>query len=388
MKKILIRALSCSLILGAIVGCSSEEDTVIMAPVPTVKSQFTPQGEWKASIGDGVGHYFSQLTPDIAYDKVFVGSRDGEVKALDPETGKTIWEIDLEDETIARLSGGIVAAYSNIFIGSENGEVIALVAETGEEKWRSKVNGEVLARPVVDSNLVIVNTSRGVLIALDAETGEEKWTISTEVPNLTLRGDSTPVAVAGGVFWGTANGRLAAAIVERGQLIWQQPVGTPKGATEIDRIVDVDASPVIIGSNLYTVGINGQLISIDLRSGKPSWKRNYSSAIDMATDNRRIFLVTDKDHLVAVDARSGTEIWQNDQLENRLLTGPVIVDGYVVVGDAEGYLHWIDRLTGEFVAQQLVNDSGFSVGPVVMDDGYLVVTRNGDIRKLSLPEAE
>ena len=183
------------------VGCSSEEDTVIMAPVPAVKSEFTPKSEWTSSIGNGVGHFFSQLTPDVAYGKVFVGSRDGEVKALDPENGKTLWSIDLEDETIARLSGGIVAAYSALFIGSENGEVIALEAETGEVKWRSTVNGEVLARPVVDSNLVIVNTSRGILTALDAETGEEKWNISTEVPNLTLRGDSSPVAVAGGVFW-------------------------------------------------------------------------------------------------------------------------------------------------------------------------------------------
>ncbi len=88
------------------------------------------------------------------------------------------------------------------------------------------------------------------MIALDESTGEQRWALSTEVPNLTLRGDSTPTAIGGGVFWGTANGRLAAAIVERGQLIWQQPVGTPKGATEIDRLVDVDSSPVVLGGTL------------------------------------------------------------------------------------------------------------------------------------------
>lgn len=384
MKKMFNKALLCAVVIGAIAGCASEEDTVIMAPVPVVSSEFTPVTEWSASIGDGVGHYFSKLSPEFAYDKVFVASRDGVVKALTPDSGKTIWESNLEQDVIARLSGGLVAAYGQLYIGSENGEVIALDQETGEEAWRAEVNGEVLASPVAESNMILVHTSRGMLIALDKDSGEQKWTISTEVPSLTLRGDSAPVAVSGGVFWGTANGRLAAAIVERGQLIWQQPVGTPKGATEIDRLVDVDAAPIVLGGKLYTVGINGQLMAIDLRSGKPSWKRNYSSAIDMATDARSLFVVTDNDHIAAVDARSGTELWSNSQLENRLLTAPSIINGYVVVGDSEGYLHWIDRASGEFVAQQFIDSSGFSVGPVELADGYLIVTRSGNVKKLQI----
>ncbi len=306
------------------------------------------------------------------------------MKALEPDTGKTIWELNLGEEGNARLSGGISSAYGKIYIGSENGKVFAIDEESGEQLWAANVNGEVLADPVADSNLIMVHTSRGMLIALSQDSGEERWTINTEVPNLTLRGDSTPVAVSGGVFWGTASGRLAAAIVDRGQLIWQQPIGTPQGATEIDRLVDVDASPIVLGGNLYIVGINGNLTSIDLRSGEASWKRKYSSANDMASDGGRLFLITDKDHLVAVDARSGTELWTNDQLEHRLLTAPVIINRYIVVGDAEGYLHWIDRSTGEFVAQQLVDDSGFAVGPISLDDGYLVVTRQGSVKKLTI----
>lgn len=371
-------------VLGLLAGCSSEEDTVVMAPLPKVQSEFTPKSLWSSQIGDGVGQFFSKLSPVYAYDNLFVASRDGVVKALDPETGNVVWEVDLQGDTTARLSGGIAAAYQKLYLGSENGEVIALDVKTGEEVWRTKVNGEVLANPVADASLIMVHTSQGTMVALEQASGEERWTISTDVPNLTLRGDSAPSTVSGGVFWGTANGRLAAAIVERGQLIWQQPVGTPKGATEIDRLVDVDSSPIILGGTLYTVGFNGQLISIDLRSGNPIWKRNYSSATDMATDNRSLFLVTDKDHVVAVDARSGTELWENDLLENRLLTAPVIVDGYLVVGDSLGYLHWLDRETGNFVSQQLTNDSGLSVGPTMVPGGYVIVNRDGEIKKLTI----
>ncbi|MDA0149140.1 outer membrane protein assembly factor BamB [Vibrio sp. LaRot3] len=386
MKKMLNKALVAAVMVGALAGCASEEDTIIMAPVPQVNSEFTPVGQWSTSVGNGVDFYFSKLSPEYAYDKVFVASRDGLVRALNPENGQDIWSIDLEQDVPARLSGGITAGYSQLFIGSENGEVIALNEETGELAWRTPVQGEVLAAPVVDSNLVLVHTTEGVLVALDQLTGEQKWVITTEVPSLSLRGNSKPATVSGGVFWGTANGRLAAAIVERGQLIWQQPIGTPQGATEIDRLVDVDASPMIMGGTLYAVGFNGQLTAIDLRSGKAAWKRSYSSSTDMANDGSRLFVVTDKDHLVAVDARSGTELWSNKQLEHRLVTAPTLIGEYLVVGDSEGYLYWIDRFTGEFVSQQLVDDSGLAVPPIVVDGGYVVVTRNGDVKKLTIAQ--
>ncbi|OEF23442.1 hypothetical protein A1QK_04690 [Vibrio genomosp. F10 str. 9ZD137] len=114
------------------------------------------------------------------------------------------------------------------------------------------------------------------------------------------------------------------------------------------------------------------------------WKRSYSSATDLATDGSRLYLVTDKDHLVAVDARSGTELWSNKKLEYRQLSAPVMINNHVVVGDSEGYLHWLNRSTGEFVAQQLIDDSGFAVSPVVTSGGYVLVTRNGDVKKLTI----
>ncbi len=132
---------------------------------------------------------------------------------------------------------------------------------------------------------------------------------------------------------------------------------------------------------LYAVGYNGQLVAIDLRSGRPAWKRTYSSATDFLVVGSYLFLITDKDHVVAVDARSGTELWQNNDLEYRQLTAPVAISGYVVVGDAEGYLHWMDPNSGEFVAQQKLDSSGIAVAPVKVDDGYVVITRDGTISK-------
>ena len=378
------KALILAIAIAGLSGCASD-DAIVMSPVPKVKSQFTPEKDWSTSVGSGVGQFYSKLTPTYAYNKLFVASREGEVKALDPSNGDTVWSTDLEKDSTARLAGGISAAYGKVYIGSENGFVTALNAETGKVEWRADVDGEVLTPVATDSNLVFVHTSRGMLIALNQTTGKEKWSVSTDVPTLTMRGDSAPVAESGAVFWGTANGRLAAALIAQGQLAWQIPIGSPQGATEIDRLVDVDASPLILGNMLYTVGIHGNLTAIDLSSGKAAWKRKYSSANDLATDGSRIFLVTDQDHVVAVDARSGTRLWSNDQLQHRLVTAPVVIGNYLVVGDGEGYLYWLDRSSGDFVAEQEINSSGITVPPVALPDGYVVISRDGDIKKLTLP---
>ncbi|MGX9418840.1 outer membrane protein assembly factor BamB [Vibrio sp. RC27] len=371
-------------ITGAVVGCSSETDTVVMVPVPEVNSKFLPTELWHTSISDGVEHYYSKLKPVYAYERIYLASRNGEVKAISPSDGKTIWKTKIDSESVPRLSGGISVSSNTLYIGSENGVVYAINALTGEATWKSKVSGEVLSTPAIDAGLVIVNTSEGTLIALDQTTGAQRWTIASEVPNLTLRGDSSPLALSGGIFWGTPNGRLAAAISSHGQMIWQQTVGTPKGATEIERLVDVDSSPLAIGGILYSIGYNGQLVAVDLRSSKVSWKRPYSSASDMATDGGRLFIVADHDHLVAVDSRSGAELWTNKELENRLLTNPVVLNDYLVVGDSEGYLYWLERSTGNFVARQFIDESGLAVAPIELPDGYLVITRNGDVKKLTI----
>ncbi|MGR5148829.1 outer membrane protein assembly factor BamB [Photobacterium alginatilyticum] len=385
MQKVLKQAVSLALAVGILAGCAGEEDTIQMAPLPQVDSAFSPQQSWSQTVGDGVGHYFSKLSPAVGYGKIFVADRNGVVKALDPETGETLWEQSLETEVTAKLAGGIALSYGKLFIGSENAEVIALDEETGEEAWRTTVEGEVLAKPLVDEGLVVVNTSRGILQALDADSGEAKWQLSSEVPNLTLRGDSSPVSISGGIFWGQANGRLAGALMNNGQVLWQQPVGSPKGGTEIDRLVDVDATPVIAGERLYAIGYNGSLVSIELRTGQAAWKRSYSSATDFVIDGSQLYLVTDKDHVVAVDIRSGTELWQNQSLEHRLLSAPSVINGYVVLGDSEGYLHWLDPVSGDFVAQQETDGSGIAIPPQPLNDGYLLVTRDGRINKMQMP---
>ncbi|OOF10396.1 outer membrane protein assembly factor BamB [Salinivibrio sp. PR5] len=384
MTKGLWRGAAMAAALALLAGCAGEEDVVQMAPLPTVNSQFTPSLQWKAQVGDGVGHYYSALRPVVAYDKVFAADRNGLIGAYDLQTGQSVWEQSVQTDVPALLSGGLSASYGKVYVGAETGVLYALDAENGELVWQQNVNGEILSKPLVEAGLVVVNTSRGELVALDAESGEVQWSNTNDVPNLSLRGDSAPVTISGGLFWGMANGRLGAAMIQDGRSLWQIPIATPKGATEIDRLVDVDATPVIEGDRLYAVGYNGQLVSIDLRSGQAAWKRDFSTATDFMVAGNTVYLIDDKDDVVALDARNGLEKWRNTELEYRILTPPSASSGYIMVGDSQGYLHWLDPQTGEFVAQQSLEGNGIAVAPVQTDNGYIVITRDGQMRKLTI----
>ncbi len=362
-----------------------------MAPLPKIEASYVPQTLWSKSVGDGIEGYFSQLKPAFIDDKMFVASRDGKVRALSVESGKELWEVDLADNEVnalnkaARISGAVAAGHDAIYLGTENAQVFALDAETGEVRWIADPKGEVIARPLVDDGKVIVHTSRGDLYAFDESTGEELWVLHQDLPTLTLRGSSEPVSASGAVVYGRGDGKVAAVFIQNGRPIWEKRVAVPKGATELDRIVDVDAKPIIIGQTGYIIAYNGDLLAIDLPRGEVLWKRSYSGFANMAVAGFNLYLTDHKGHIYALDRRNGTEVWSNTQLEYRNVTAPVIAGPYLAVGDAEGYLHWLNREDGAFVAQQELDSDGLYIPPVNNDGKLYLQTRGGKIIALERP---
>jgi outer membrane protein assembly factor BamB len=378
----------------ALQGCSlfsSEEDLTPMAALPVVESAFTADTQWSSSVGDGIGDFYSQLKPAVEEDHIYAAARDGDVTAFDRKSGQVLWSVDLAelpanvDKRSARLSGGLVSRYGKLFLGSENGVVYALNEADGAVLWQTTVSGEVVASPAVEDGRVVVLTTSGRLIALDTDEGKQQWTLSEEQPPLTLRSASAPVITNGAVLYGRADGKVGIALLSNGQPVRQSKVADPRGATELDRMVDVDATPLIAGDELYAIAYNGQLMARKLMTGDEVWKRKYSGYRDLAVTGNAIVLTDSRSHLFAVDRRNGLELWSNTQLENRSVTAPVIFGDYVVVGDVEGYLYWLDRTDGTIKAMQQLDSSGLYAAPLVDGDTLYVQSRGGKLYALQRP---
>ncbi|MFP2506808.1 MULTISPECIES: outer membrane protein assembly factor BamB [Buttiauxella] len=386
LRKLLVPGLISLTLLSGCSLFSGEEDVVKMSPLPTVENQFEPEKSWSTSVGSGIGDFYSNLHPAWQDGNIYAADRRGTVKAVNADDGKEVWSVDLSEKTNfyssnlpALLSGGVTVDGAHVYIGSEKAQVYALNTSDGSIAWQSKAAGEVLSRPVVSDGLVLVHTSNGQLQAFDETDGAVKWTVNLDMPALSLRGESAPAIAFGAAVVGGDNGRVSAVLMKQGQLIWQQRISQATGATEIDRLSDVDTTPVIVNGVVYALAYNGNLTALDLRSGQVMWKRELGSVNDFIVDANRIFLVDQNDRVVALNADGGVTLWTQSDLLHRNLTSPVLYNGYLVVGDSEGYMHWINADDGRFVAQQKVDSSGFQTEPVVASDKLLIQAKDGTL---------
>ncbi|WP_371196142.1 outer membrane protein assembly factor BamB [Glaciecola sp. SC05] len=401
-------------ILGLVLllsGCTTvsnwfaDDEEIEIRTLPVIDMAFETQVMWQRDVGDGIEGYFSRLSPAVGYGKIFAADREGTIVALSPDTGKEIWKLDISTRSTrsyignlyglfagrvsAKVSGGITLSYERLFIGTENGEVLAINQADGSIEWRTKVPSEVLAAPAVDSGIVVVNTVAGILLGLDANTGEIKWQNESDVPPLTLRGVSAPSAANGGAIVGLATGRLQVSIIESGLTAWEQVIAKASGATELERIVDVDSKPLVFGGTVFVISYGGALSAVELRTGQVIWSREYASFRNVSIAGNRLFVTDNGSNVYAIDRRNGVELWSSGELRRRNLTEATPVGDHIVVGDKFGFLHWFTQDEGKYVSRMEVGDDdedeGIYVAPIYQDSVLVVQTRDGEVNRISTP---
>jgi outer membrane protein assembly factor BamB len=255
--------------------------------------------------------------------------------------------------------------------------VIALSAEDGALRWRVRVSSEVLAPPRASGGVVVVRTVDGRLAGLDGLTGGRLWAYDRSVPILTLRGTSPPVITHDAVLAGLDSGRLVAVALRDGRALWEQQITQPRGRSELERMVDIDAEPVVANETVYVVTYQGSIAALDLFSGRGRWQREMSSNTGLGVDSRHVYVSDTLGQVWAMDRASGSAVWRQARLKGRGLTAPVAVGEHVVVGDAEGYLHWLRRDDGQFAARTRLDSAGIAAAPVVADGETVFVYGKG-----------
>jgi len=391
---------------ATISGWFQDEEELAIRQLPEITMEFETKIVWTESVGDGVENFFSRLSPGVGYGKVFAADREGKIVAFNPETGKEIWSTVISRKSkesamsnlyglfagtiSAKISGGLTVAYDSVYFGTEDGVVYSLNQENGTVNWKTEVPSEVIAEPATDAGIVVVNTVSGTLLGLDATTGEIKWQNDSDVPPLTLRGISAPAAAAGGAIVGLANGRVRVNIIDSGLTAWEAVVAKPTGATELDRIVDIDSKPLVFGGTVFLVSYGGSLAAVELRTGNVIWNREYASYRNVTIEGNRLFVTDNNGNIYAIDRRNGVELWSNGNLRKRNLTSATPVGDYIVVGDKFGYLHYFTQDEGKYVSRIAVGDDdedeAIYNAPVYVDGIFVVQTRDGEISVVSTPE--
>jgi len=336
---------------------------------------------WSAGIG-GTDEFYLKLRPVVDGNHVFAANYKGDVYAFDAVSGDRIWDVDLDK----RISGGVGAAEDIVLVGTTDAEVIALEQQTGAVRWLAQVSSEVLSAPAVENGVVVVRSGDGKLTGLNAETGKRLWIYDLSIPVLSLRGTSSPVISRGVVLAGFANGKLVALNLKDGKQIWETTVAAPRGRSELERMVDIDSEPVVMGNIIYVVTYQGYMSVIDMLNGQILWTRKMSSSAGMTTDRSNMYVADSDGHVWAFTNDSGRGLWKQEKLHARALSAPAVQGDYVVVGDLEGYVHWMSRETGAFAAREHLDSSPIIASPVVANNILYVISQDGDLAAYALKQ--
>jgi outer membrane protein assembly factor BamB len=367
-----------------VLSLEEENPAAQPAPLVTIKKPIEVEDLWSRSVGAGVEEHFLKLVPAAEGDRIFTADREGLVSAVHAETGKVIWEEDTE----VPIAGGPGIGEDLVLMGTGDGEVLALSQEDGKVLWRAEVTSEVLAAPAVDRGIVVARTLDGKLFGFSAKNGERLWVYDRQVPVLTLRGTSAPAIVQGFVIAGFDSGTLVALDQRTGKLAWEMRIAQPRGRSELERMVDIDAEPLIVEDTLYVATYQGRVAAIALDSGRPRWEREFSSYAGMGADARNVYLTDDEGHVWALDRDSGDTVWRQKKLHDRGVTAPVSFGDYVVVGDFEGYLHWLHRDDGKLVGRVEVDGNRIIAPPFVANNTLFAYSSEGTLSAYRLPESE
>ncbi|MGN6112273.1 MAG: outer membrane protein assembly factor BamB [Luteimonas sp.] len=382
----LVLLLSAALAAG---GCStmkgwfSGKNGKLLAPAEL--TEFTPTAKadrvWAVSAGDGEARVGSRQGPAVADGRVYASGTDG-VGAWDLQTGKQVWyHEDKKDDDGNRLglAGSPGAGDGLVVVGGLEGDVLALDAATGDVKWQAKVGTEVLAAPAIGQGLVLVRSIDGRVTAFDAASGERRWFWEKEAPALTVRGNGSPLLAPGAAFIGNDDGTISALTLSNGAQIWEQLVSTGEGRSELDRMADVDGTPVLDGTTIYATSYKGQTLSIDGPTGRPLWSHDAGGPGTVGLASDRIVVSDAKGTVWALAKTDGSALWQQPALARRNLTAAVVQGNYAVVGDIEGYLHWLNLQDGAFAARARAGSDPIRGQPVVADGLLIVETTGGEL---------
>ena len=402
-------ALSAALLLPAflLAGCSwfsflpwvDEKEKKVDADEPVELQDFDAEAKlvrlWRAKVGRGLGRKYLRLRPAVLADRIYAADAYGSVVALNRFSGKRVWQASVGEpdegpfyefwdrRDPAFVTGGIGTGGSLVLLGTTRGEVIALDAGDGTERWRAEVSSEVLSRPTTADDAVIAQTADGRLVALEAEDGSQRWAYDSQVPLLTLRGTAAPVVESGLVFAGFGDGNVTAIEVRSGAPIWRQRIMLPQGRTELDRMVDVDGTPLLASGLLLAASFQGRLKAMNPTDGRVVWDIEASSYLDLAEGYGHVYLVSDDDVVNAFAIASAAAAWQQENLRNRRLTSPLAFGNYLLVGDEEGWLHVLAQSDGRFLARRKA-PGGLRSPLVEVDDVVYVLADDGSLEALEI----
>lgn len=369
------------LILALLEGCSTwnpfSSDKVKPAPLVQFSPDLTVAKSWSVDVGKSESGVFSP----VAYNgMVYAASAEGWFFAVDKNTGAVRWKVKGD----SKLKAGVAVTVDTVAAVDVNNNVVAFDFN-GKQKWKVALGTEVHSMPVGASGVLFLRSIDYSVMALSADNGLPRWKYTRPLPPLTLRTNSSVDVKNGRVFAGFPGGRLVGLDLNNGQLVWEGVLSAPKGTTEIERIADITGSPIYNFREVCAAAFQGKVGCLDTSNGRALWSTDFSSPNGASVDDRYLIASDESGDLFAFSRSGGKQVWRISNFEQRQPTAPLVQGRAVVIGDFEGYVHFIDRDTGKTIARTQIGAYPFTHQPQAADGNQVLLqSRKGQMALITI----
>jgi outer membrane protein assembly factor BamB len=382
---------ACVLLALLVTGCATVKDTVTgwydrlfssseagakPGPLPKFKTSAKVLSLWQAQVGEPKGYIYA---PAFDGGSLYAGGENGRIVSFDSESGKAQWRLDFK----RKISAAVGSGDGLVLMASGSGEVLAYDTD-GQPRWSASIGSEVLAPPQAVDGIVVARAADGKIFGLDSETGQRKWVYQRATPALMVRSNAGVTLYRGAVFAGFPGGKLIALNLASGAFGWEATVAQPRGATEVERVTDVTSNPVVDDRRVCAAAFQGRVACFDILRGTLLWAKEISSISGLSMDARNVYVTDDKSVVIAYDKDTGREVWKQNKLRLWRLTAPLVYGDHLVLGGAQGYVHFLNRSNGALAARVTTDGSTIATPPIALDEGLLVQTRKGSLYALSV----
>lgn len=306
---------------------------------------------------------------DPAHRRVFVGSSDRGLYALDAADMTTLWRF--ETAGAVQSEPYYDPREDVVYFGSNDGALYKLRASDGQMLWRFSSNAEITRRVILHRDTVFVMNANDTLVAVDPKTGKLKWYRHRQpAAGLEISGYAGPAVLDDMVFAAFSDGIVMAYKVSDGAEAWLSPVDTvasaEQGGGEEDlRYLDVDTTPIIarVGDAdlIFLASYEGGVFAYDALSGTQAWRNDAAIGVTELTlfegpgkprpgeteprMNRVLVASSGLTGLWGLDLDKGAELWRRD-LPSGGVTRAVPWAGALLVGTTRYGLFLFHPLDG------------------------------------------
>ena len=312
-------------------GLTTDGETVYVAYGPAVYAVSLADGRqvWRFQPeGDAASQFYA--TPALDDEgNLYVGSYDGDLIALEADSGAIVWAKQL---TGGRIVGGPAVAGDLLIVPSSDRTVYAVRRESGQNVWSFQSDRALWATPLVEGELVFLAGLDHTMYALDRQTGDLIWQQELEGALA-----DRPALLNGLLLAGTFGHSLNALDKTNGQVSWS-----------VETTDWVWGNPVVIDETALFGDVSGVLYAVD-GQGNPLWDISLDGQIaaSPAAANGAVYFVTEAGSVFARQVSDNAPLWEQT-VDGQLLADPIVVDTTLVVA----------ALNGENLLTALNTDSG------------------------------